>query len=1623
MSWRTPHALVLALLMAGGLSAAPSLSLQPVGNGQTWQLEITFDAPQFVESDQGGVSGHEVLLDGAGWIGRSGAPDLPSVQRLLEIPDFSGVQLTLVDGDFELVPDIHVLPCQERLHTDAELPLAWVEDVALYATNAFWPGQPYELGTPALLRNHRVVTASFQPVQVNPVTGTAKVWQRMVFDVRFDGRNPLNARTFQLASQDSPLDRAVRQQITTVDSPDAAPLETGWFDTGRLPGNYLVFANTTAQANPAFVDLMNWKRKKGHRVVLVSQNDLSFTTGNIRNRIIAEYTGANPVDFVLLVGDVDGTFAIPTDGTAYDHFYATVDGTDILGDVAVGRLSVDNATQLATVCNKILQYESAPYVASTGWFNHAVLHVGSSACYLSMKHLSRSIAAEMVERRGYNDIDTNFCVDASQLPSWFSSGISFYNYRGYIGMDGLSNATIMALAQGPRTPVATIFTCSTGDFNSGDDFTESFLMAGDPSNPGGAVACMGFATSSTHTRYNNVVVGGYYSGLLEHDLPSVGACLLQGKYELYATLPPSEQYQAANFANWGNLMGDPGTEQWAGTPAALAVNTPSTLGLGANYLTLTVTSGGQPVADAAVCLWQDLATDIQVKGLTNAAGQVTLNFSGLQAGTVYVTTTEHRHQPLLQTVTVGAATAAPTVASVGAGIGLLPGGGAQAVSLTLQNRGSATMTNLVLTPSLPPAYGSINTPTLSVASLAAGASHTFNGLTISPLGSLGDDAVLPLGLSVASTQGTYSLQALVPLAGPELTPNSVTGTLSPGQTGNVTLGIRNTGAVSGTGISLTVTSTLPDVLTVNSGAISAGTIAAGGTGSAVLNLTVAGGANRGQPVPLTVAWTSQGGSISGSYTFLFTVGAALSATDPTGPDAYGYWAYENGDASGYAPVYSWYAISAPEGGSGTEVSLTDDGNEQDDGAWVNLPFTFNYYGRSYSQAMVCSNGFISFDEAGFGEFDFRNHTFPTSMGPDAMIAPMWDDHLTTGSTRGAWTWFDGTAHAFVISWYNLSANSSGGPNSFQLVLYDPAYYPTSTGDGPFKFQYQTFNDTQTAGTDFPYCSIGFKDHTSTMGLTLRHWTQQPTTTTAVAAGRAIYISTLSGDFVDVIPPTVMVTPVGTIYAPSPVTVQAQASDMSGLASVTLRYRINAGAWTPLAMAYDGTWYTGTIPGQSAGTQVEFQIDATDASDNHNVTTTATTSYTVQVDAAPPVIAVVPLTFVQPGETPSVNCTISDVTAISSALLLHRVGAGAWQSSAMLHTNGESWVGVLPAYNLGSSVEYYVRATDSAAAPNSADSGHLSYTIVDGNPPTGPDAGGYRWYDSMDAGEGPDFVWMDIAGQGTPLVDSDDVSQTIGLPFPVTYYGTSFTTLTVCSNGWVALGSTGGASYSNTALAVGQDEANMLCAFWDDLHPGSAGEVRAAASVAGDRFVVSWIGVPRYGTNNLQTFQLVFLNTSVYPTVTGDTPVLAQYLQVTDASSCTVGHQNSTRTVGITYLNNGTLAANAAPVVSGQALLLTTGQMPLTPVSGLQIASSGSNVQLSWTANGSSSYRVYGGDAYGPRDTVDATVTSTSVTLPITSAMRSFDVRGTNNYQGAALAAARAGWLPVTVLERHAPQVK
>ena len=208
--------------------------------------------------------------------------------------------------------------------------------------------------------------------------------------------------------------------------------------------------------------------------------------------------------------------------------------------------------------------------------------------------------------------------------------------------------------------------------------------------------------------------------------------------------------------------------------------------------------------------------------------------------------------------------------------------------------------------------------------------------------------------------------------------------------------------------------------------------------------------------------------------------------DPLGPDSYGYYAYDSGDILySNAPYFNWIEIDPLYNGSGTQLSLSDYGDNQDDVTTVNLPFTFKFYGIDYDQISVSSNGWVSMGSTSIKSF--RNYHIPGPGGPSPMIAVFWDDLNTTTSGGRVYKWYDELNHQFIIQWSHLRTYDNNSLENFQLILKDSQHYFTPTGDGEIVMQYADFNNTSTGNYGWGqvhgnYCTIGLEDQSETIGL-------------------------------------------------------------------------------------------------------------------------------------------------------------------------------------------------------------------------------------------------------------------------------------------------------------------------------------------------------------------------------------------------------------------------------------------------------------------------------------------------------------------------------------------------------------
>ena len=83
-----------------------------------------------------------------------------------------------------------------------------------------------------------------------------------------------------------------------------------------------------------------------------------------------------------------------------------------------------------------------------------------------------------------------------------------------------------------KLPVVFSFVCNTGDFGNETQsfcFGEEIITAGTIFNQKGAVAMVGPSDLDTDTRFNNVICGALWDGLLEHKVNELAPAVHYGK--------------------------------------------------------------------------------------------------------------------------------------------------------------------------------------------------------------------------------------------------------------------------------------------------------------------------------------------------------------------------------------------------------------------------------------------------------------------------------------------------------------------------------------------------------------------------------------------------------------------------------------------------------------------------------------------------------------------------------------------------------------------------------------------------------------------------------------------------------------------------------------------------------------------------------------------------------------------------------------------------------------------------------------------------------------------------------------------------------------------------------------
>ncbi|MCF7918712.1 MAG: DUF1573 domain-containing protein [Candidatus Cloacimonetes bacterium] len=902
--------------------------------------------------------------------------------------------------------------------------------------------------------------------------------------------------------------------------PELAEREN-WRDIETAQPSILYIYPDTAE--PAFWSVFNylleWKKQKGFKVYEYATNTTSSTV--IKDYIQDAYdTWEEPPEYICLIGDAGGDFSIPStfcsDG-AGDHYYTTLAGDDQISDVHIGRLSFNNISEWQTIVYKITTYEREPYMGDTGWYNRILLTgdpnnlSGISCVYTNIN------IRELITNNHSNYVFTEIYDPpfSANMQNGINAGVSYFNYRGFWGMSGWNVGTAEGLNNGMMLPFAVISTCATGDFyGEGACRSESFIRAGTTSNPRGGIGAIGTATTETHTCFNNCFAMGVAYGLYVEDLRTMGASHTRGKTSLWLNYPQNPDNSATKFSYWNNLIGDPSIEVWIKEPGMLTILGEEYYSQQMNSITIRALNEYGYGVNGLFCCLYNAPADEQFFCFSNEDGFATLPIAGMNTGEYTLTVSGKNFYPFQDTLILESSIDLMIEDIVfhdnNENGGFEPGESGEIV-FTLTNSGESAVLNIEISILNYSDEVEIENGEINVTSLEAGEEVIIDDIGIT-CHSINNDNEQLLGFQVSSENHSFTDTYLLPLTPLVLNLNNYSfmdnnnNLPESGETVLLFYELENTGEAAINGLSLEL-SARSNLLQIAESTFNLGDIEQGEIYEAVepFTLEIAEEYISGNNEIFTLRLTSPAG-FRQDIEFEQVIGES-GISSPTGPDAGGYCIYDVNDSlySGNLPLaYEWIPIQ-----SSPSLPFDDWGDE---GSICQrfLPFNFRFYGQDYDVITICSNGWVA---PGYTESaSFMNWAIPGEGGISPIIAVFWDD-LVTWSNGNAHALYQADEHRAVIEWYHLKNDWDNSYETFELIIYDREYYPTSNGNNMLKMQYQDFNNVNEGnyhehpgGNHGQYATIGIENQTGTQGLQYTYNNEYPVTATPLSDCSALVIA-------------------------------------------------------------------------------------------------------------------------------------------------------------------------------------------------------------------------------------------------------------------------------------------------------------------------------------------------------------------------------------------------------------------------------------------------------------------------------------------------------------------------------------
>ena len=575
---------------------------------------------------------------------KKGWAELPTVSTSFQLPNDKNFELINIQPIYEeIILDYPLLPSRGTIYRNQnpnEIPYEINPESII---DEFYPKSIYELTSPFIIRNVRGTTVTITPFQYNPVTKILRICTKIILIGECNNKteiiNPLLNVNNNLTKDEIGMYKSIFVNYTT---PKQA-LATGQY------GDILVI--TTPRDSATINPYIKWKLEKGYKVT----KEVVATNTNVKNLIQQKYNSNPNIFYVQLVGDwadiksdLGGGANAPT-----DPIMGCVNGTDNFPDIAIGRFSCSNSTELQTQINKTINYEKNPNMEAN--WRETFIGIASDEGNgfgddgeIDYDHIKK-IYNLRIEPFTYNQHLQNYDPNANKttLAGHINSGASTIAYCGHGAETSFvttkfNNSDINNLNNGDKLPFIMSVACVNGKFHQNDDcFAEAWLKK----QNGGAVVTVMSTINQPWTPpqriqdyFYDILVGGF-----DYSLPNHGNGLNNNEQRTFwgaimvnaSNLGLSESSSSEDIETvqtW-TTFGDASLQLRTKQPIQIT-NETNIIFTNIPYET-TIKANGLPIANAMVCISQN---GVYYSSLTNNLGEVSIE-NNFTAGEVLLVVT------------------------------------------------------------------------------------------------------------------------------------------------------------------------------------------------------------------------------------------------------------------------------------------------------------------------------------------------------------------------------------------------------------------------------------------------------------------------------------------------------------------------------------------------------------------------------------------------------------------------------------------------------------------------------------------------------------------------------------------------------------------------------------------------------------------------------------------------------------------------------------------------------------------------------------------------------------------------------------------------------------------------